>query len=288
MGFEDLIQFLDEFTKKLITDKNFYDAQYLTNEKLTKKKATKDFRELLGISKEIRTISYNLLITLIHPPDFENFPKYLWVVNSLINGMIMTSKIVEDLALAGMYIQADTILRSNFEKFLILDKFTSTNKIDLFEKHFPMTMENKKYWGSFNQMEADFWKRQSLQDSQHNPELYSYFSKHAHPHISKIEAIEIRGVYKVGQKYGFAFRYPIGSEYHFEKTKEILASNDLMLIDTFILIYKYLSNNKLTILSRYENQNNIPEGYRTTYNEVQTGINLLDLNKSKIRKMINK
>lgn len=128
---EDIFYFKEEDFKDFDWNEITWDWHFEKNAYYVKKDTIKELDEIINIAVKNRGIVEHVYFCCT--VDFPNIGIKLdrgliYFYQSLYSRMIKTSKVIQDLAIQGSYIEAKSLLRNNFERAVFIHYFTKNKE----------------------------------------------------------------------------------------------------------------------------------------------------------------
>lgn len=151
-------------------------------------------------------------------------------MQSLFNRMIKTSKVIQDLSVQGSYIEANALLRSNYERAVLIQYFSKNNS-ELYEFLDAKKNENKKILKKYSMKNLIEIIHKKYQE-------YKYLCHFAHPNMYW----EDLSLLRYDKNFSLSW-FQLKPYNFFDKDEFFTISywNNNLLVETFVTIYEYLT-----------------------------------------------
>ncbi len=192
-----------------------------------KKSTFKDYYKLLEITTENRDLINWVFLVCV--ADIPNMTKKLdsnlvLFIQSLFNRLLKTSKVIQDLIIQGSYIEANSLLRSNFERGVQLEYFLGEpEKLKDYLK--ARSNGNKKKLARYSLFNLVKHIKKDYND-------YKYLCQFVHPYFHKEDVIDIEGKTFVWTK---AY-----NEYNYREFMWTICFSNNILLEVFLKIFEFM------------------------------------------------
>lgn len=214
------------------TDELTWDWNFEKNAYNTKKATIREYSKLITtLVKNRDTAEYVAKVCMIEIPMMNTKidPFKISFFQSLFTRMVKTSKVIQDLSVQGSYIEAKALLRTNFERAVL---------IEYFSKNIGKISEYLKAKKSGNrQVLKNYSIKNIVNEIKRDYEEYTYLCHFAHPNLY---SEDFNFFDFEGKPVGLIQVY---NDFEEEDFTKIYYWNNNLLIESFLSIMNYLKEN---------------------------------------------